>query len=206
MQTTQEYAALKSEIQQCIEFEFSAQTTMITLVVAIFAIAFQQGNAWLFMIAYLPLIHFQTVMNKKRNGRLRIAAYIQVFYSEYGSWESIIYEVGKRTYTTNSRDPFYHHLGIISKMTAFSFSLLVAICSIFHFFITNPPTHTNSPILCWHLLIHLLCISVIYSVNSKVFTGKTVSDRYVEIFQTLKHEQESRSSSCTDVCGEGPGA
>lgn len=130
---TQEYAALKSEIQQCIGFEFVSQTTMITVVIAVVSLAFQQNNAWLFAISYLPLMYFQTVMNKKRNGRLKIAAYIQIFHEEDVHWEKAVYGVAKKVYANKPSSPLFHPMGFLSTKTAFTFSVLVAMCSSVHY-------------------------------------------------------------------------
>lgn len=185
--STQEYTALKSEIQQCIEFEFVSQTTMITTVIAIFAIAFQQNNAWLFTIAYLPLVYFQTVINRKRNGRLKIAAYIQVFHSEDDHWEKMIYEVAKRTYTDNPNSPFRHRFGSISKMTAFAFSLLIAVCSTIHFAVAASSTTLFFILL---ILLHIISVRIVYLLNREVYRSREVSKQYVRVFEELKRESQ----------------
>lgn len=197
MLSTQEYAALKNEIQQCIEFEFVSQTTMITTVIAIFAIAFQQNNPWLFLISYLPLLYFQTVTNKKRNGRLKIAAYIQVFHQEDDHWERMIYEVAKRTPTEGPNNPFHHHMGFISKMTAFVFSLLIAGCSIILFIRINLPSSTNLLEFIFLFLLHFFGVATVYSLNRKVLTSRKVSKQYISVFEELKSELNNSSNPST---------
>lgn len=204
MKNQQEYAALKNEISQCIQFEFVAQTTMITTAIAIFAIAFQQHSPWLFIITYLPLLYFQSFMNKKRNGRLRIAAYIRVFYDETDRWEKAVYDVANsinalypkqkgflKQHQANKTNPniFSHRLGFISRQSSFLFSILSALCSII-LYITEyrASGFVDGRVWAFFILVILNAIPVygVHLLNSEVSKARAISKKYVELFANLR--------------------
>lgn len=207
MKNPQEYVALKNEISQCLQFEFVAQTTMITTVIAIFAIAFQQHNPWLFVLTYLPLLYFQSFINKKRNARLKIAAYIRVFYNDVDRWEKAVYDVDKRINDlyprqkgllkqrlVNKTNPFAHQLSFLSRRSSFLFSALSALCSIV-LYITEHGTSGFAGGQVWLFILLFLFNAVpvygVHLLNAEVSKVKSVSDKYFELFINLRDSDKT---------------
>ena len=189
----EEYSALKNEIHQCIELEFVAQTTMVTSVIAIFAIAFQLNNMWTLLVSYIPLLCFQATINAKRNGRLKIAAYIQVFHELDDKWEKAIYEVAKELSYRSSLHKSAIIAKFFSKMSSFIFAILTCICSII-MFIVNYGFDLSSryiSILSIIIFINILCLYSVYVLNRQVYYAGKTSKMYIEIMEKIKSQQST---------------
>ena len=201
MKNPQEYAALKNEISQCLQFEFVAQTTMITAVIAIFAIAFQQHSPWLF------LLYFQSFINKKRNVRLKIAAFIRVFYNDADRWEKAVGDVDKqiralyprqkgllRQRLTDKTNPFAHRLSFLSRRSSFLFATLSALCSLTLYAAERGAGGFSGGQLWLFVLLVLFNALPVYGVhllNAEVSNAQSGSDNYFDLFIALRNSDKS---------------
>lgn len=83
-----EYSALKQEILDLINIQNNYIIAMYTITITILGIAMERKNATLFLLPYIVLFSFQRIIAAKRDGYLRIAAYIAVYLEEGEGWES----------------------------------------------------------------------------------------------------------------------
>lgn len=193
-----EYNMLKTEIMQCVELEFNTQIAMITTVIAIFAIAIQCNNAWIFIITYLPLIFYQSIMNNKRNNRQKISAYIDVFYSDESLWEHLIYILPNKMKLKENKYSFKKQYRFFSKMWSFIFSLLTLLCStvmqITQIWCTNELYFKIiSPLII--IFIGVIFNIIILKLNKKAYNAKLVFDEYKNIFIRMKNESSNNCST-----------
>ena len=186
----EEYNALKNEILQIQEFEFDSQKTMISIVIAIFAIAFPLNNPWILSISYLPLISFQSIINKKRIGRIKISAYIEVYYSEHAqSWERALHRVPAKLSSVKYKYPFIQRVHSLSRMSAFFLALLVALCACILFIKQNPALGTDVLLqLVCLLLLQIVCVDVIFNLNKKIYYVGDARKEFLRIFREIERE------------------
>lgn len=195
MSQAEEFLALKNEILQIQEFEYDAQKTMLSIVIAIFAIAFPLNNPWLLSIAYLPLITFQSIINKKRIGRIKIAAYIEIYHQErQQSWESVVHKVPLKLSAVKEKYPFIQRVHSLSRMSAFLLSLLISFCSCI-LFLTQVSAFCKEfaiQFVCL-LAIQLLCVVVVFFLNKKVYYTGSARKEFLRIFEEIKQEHLHQS-------------
>ena len=186
----EEYNSLKSEILQIQEFEFDSQKTMISIVIAIFAIAFPLDNPWILSIAYLPLISFQSIINKKRIGRIKISAYIEVYYSKHNqSWERTVHRVPAKLSSVKYKYPFIQRVHSLSRMSAFLMALLVALCACILSMKQLPVLDMDTLLqLACLWLLQIVCADVIFHLNKKVYYVGDARKEFLRIFRELERE------------------
>ncbi len=82
-----EYSMLKQEIISTTDIISNITLAMYTITVSIIVLAFETENAVIFLAPYIVLYPFQNIINRKRDGINRIAAYIAVFLEKEKGWE-----------------------------------------------------------------------------------------------------------------------
>ncbi len=88
----EEYSALRDEIISISEQLRSTWTTMITLCVSIYILAFETKSSELFLLLYIILIPFQYIINSQQWSVQKISTYIRCFFEskELGiHWETM---------------------------------------------------------------------------------------------------------------------
>lgn len=83
-----EYNALRAEVLNLISIQNTYIIAMYTITVTILGIGLQTQNSLLFLLPYTVLFSFQRTISAKRDGYLRIAAYIAVYLEKGSGWES----------------------------------------------------------------------------------------------------------------------
>lgn len=87
-----EYTMLKQEIINTSDIIVNITIAMYTTSIAIFVFAAEFNNCYAFLFPYIVLFSFQNMINRKRDGINRIAAYIAVYIEEGEGWESKLSE------------------------------------------------------------------------------------------------------------------
>lgn len=82
-----EYSMLKQEIISASEIISNVTLAMYTITLSIFVLGAEFDNSIIFLTPYIILFPFQNIINRKRDGVNRIAAYIAVFLEEGKGWE-----------------------------------------------------------------------------------------------------------------------
>lgn len=82
-----EYSMLKQEIISASEIISNVTLAMYTITLSIFVLGAEFDNSIIFLAPYIILFPFQNIINRKRDGVNRIAAYIAVFLEEGKGWE-----------------------------------------------------------------------------------------------------------------------
>lgn len=92
MDKVTEYTMLKQEIINTSDVIVNITITMYTISTAIFVFALEFNNCYAFLFPYVVLFPFQNMINRKRDGINRLAAYISVYIEEGNGWESKLSE------------------------------------------------------------------------------------------------------------------
>lgn len=85
-----EYTMLKQEIINTSDIIVNITIAMYTISITIFVFALEFKNCYAFLFPYMILFPFQNMINRKRDGINRIAAYISVYLEKGKGWESRI--------------------------------------------------------------------------------------------------------------------
>ncbi len=83
-----EYSMIKQEIISATEIVVNISIAMYTITLSIFVLAAQFNKPVLFLSPYIILFPFQNLINRKKDGINRLAAYSAVFLEEGNGWES----------------------------------------------------------------------------------------------------------------------
>lgn len=90
MDKNTEYTMLKQEIINTSDTITNITIAMYTISISIFVFAFEFGNCLIFLLPYMILFSFQNIINRKKDGINRIAAYIAVYIETGNEWESML--------------------------------------------------------------------------------------------------------------------
>lgn len=84
-----EYTMLRQEILDLINIQNNYIIAMYTITITILGIALERQSQVLFLVPYLILFSFQRIISAKKDGMVRIAAYISVYLEkDKEGWES----------------------------------------------------------------------------------------------------------------------
>lgn len=88
-----EYSMLKQEIISESEIISNVTIAMYTITLSIFVLGAEFDNSIIFLAPYIILFPFQNIINRKRDGINRIAAYMAVFLEDEKGWEGRYNEI-----------------------------------------------------------------------------------------------------------------
>lgn len=88
MDKNTEYTMLKQEIINTSDIIVNITIAMYTISISIFVLAFEFSNCYIFLLPYMILFPFQNMINRKRDGINRMAAYIAVYLEDDNCWEN----------------------------------------------------------------------------------------------------------------------
>lgn len=101
-----EYNALRAEILNLISIQntYIIVIAMYTITITILGIGLERENNILFLLPYTILFSFQRIIAAKREGYLKIAAYIAVYLEEQKGWKFRYKKIANLTYSLNNED------------------------------------------------------------------------------------------------------
>lgn len=91
MNNNEEFSSLRDEIIESITLQNNYIVAMYTIAVTIMVFAIEKNNSVLFLMPYMILFPFQSIINSKRDGMLKMGAYIEVYYGQDFKWEHTNY-------------------------------------------------------------------------------------------------------------------
>ena len=110
-----QYAPLKSEMQEIVAIQSNYIIAMYTITVAIIGIGLQFDNVWLLLLPYIVLFSFQRIIQAKKDVMIRIAAYISVFLDGPDGFEKNYTKiVQKTTNRFSKKKPFSWFRNVVS--------------------------------------------------------------------------------------------
>ena len=110
-----QYASLKTEMQEIVAIQSNYIIAMYTITVAIIGIGLQFDNVWLLLLPYVVLFSFQRIIQAKKDVMLRIAAYIYVFLDGPDEFEKNYTKIEKKTTNRFSRKNPIHGLEMLLR-------------------------------------------------------------------------------------------
>lgn len=78
---------LRQEILDLITIQNTYIVAMYTITITIIGIGLERKSNVLFLLPYIILFSFQCIISAKKDGYIRIAAYIAVYLEERDGWE-----------------------------------------------------------------------------------------------------------------------
>ena len=191
-----EYTMLKQEIISLVELQNTYIIAMYTITITIFGVAFERKSHILFLLPYIILFSFQRVISAKRDGILRIAAYIAVYLEEGKGWESS-YEkvVDKTTKESNGKEKFSRFMNIITgRISSLQLGALCSIASIIMCCYNKGITLSNIYDLkltdSLVLIAAIVLFAVLYYWTKDVLKSKR--QRYIESLENAKFKKEGQ--------------
>lgn len=164
------YEALKNTALHCEDSVRSARTQMYTVYFAVLSFGF--AYHWLFLITFIILIAFQTIINTEMMAIERVSSYIRVFFEEKRNdmhWSLL----NKDTTHLTSYSKQYKNIGWYINIYASSFFAIVSLISMIIVYINQDYDVGTLPISVWIQLglAIPLCITAIV-INTKYYDFK----------------------------------
>ena len=182
-----EYSMLKQEIISTTDIISNITLAMYTITVSIIVLAFETENAVIFLAPYIVLYPFQNIINRKRDGINRIAAYIAVFLEKEKGWEgqyNRYYEV-MRGYNKGLMLTRKVWNFIIGRTNSTQLSLLST--ALFNYFYQIADIGIKDAAL---VATSILLFVVLAFENKIIISNKDIRTMYIEQLKLLKKSQK----------------
>lgn len=198
MDKNTEYTMLKQEIINTSDIIINITIAMYTISISIFVFAFEFGNYFIFLLTYMILFSFQNMINRKKDGINRLAAYIAVYLEEGNGWESmlsdnmLVFRAYDKKLMTNSR--LWNFL--IGRTNATQLGLF---STVFFFSSYIPKVNWQAVTIADY---SLMCVSVIllfllFMSNKREFSNVSMRELYI---QRLKQNKECKECNDASKC------
>ena len=195
MTNEQEYVTLREEIVNNINIQNTYLIAMYTIVVTIIVFALEQKNEILLLLPYIILFPFQSIINAKRNGMIKMSAYINVFLENNHGWEAanikISAKINNKAYSEKGRI-IYGLDRFIRRMGATQLGILCSCCAcVLHFYNLHIKINQimSIPAYQWLIFIAAFVLGILTIwVNKTVWSYPLQSEVYNQIMQEVQSE------------------
>lgn len=190
-----EYASLRQEMINLIDLQNNYIIAMYTITVTILGIAYERRSHILFLLPYVILFSFQRIISAKRDGLLRIAAYVSVFLEKDDGWESRYSKVVNETCYKNNKVRYTKFMNIITgRMSSFQLGFLCSISSIITCCINKNINLTNLSDISLKESSTLICsvalFAILYYWNKDSLKAMDKRTIYIEALKKKRNEIE----------------
>lgn len=181
-----EYNALRNEILNLISIQNTYIIAMYTITITILGFGLQTQNSFLFLLPYIVLFSFQRIISAKRDGYLRIAAYITVYLEEGSGWESRYATITGSMQSTKHKNKlniviYNVFIGRISSsqlgFLCSSISIIVTLLNI---------TEDNVPLTIVTILSAVILFSLLLYFNKNTLKSMKKREEYIELMKNTK--------------------
>lgn len=181
-----EYNALRSEILNLISIQNTYIIAMYTITITILGFGLQTQNSFLFLPPYIVLFPFQRIISAKKDGYLRIAAYITVYLEEGSGWESRYATITSSMQSTKHKNKlniviYNVFIGRISSsqlgFLCSSISIIVTLLNI---------TEDNVPLTIVTILSAVILFSLLLYFNKNTLKSMKKREEYIELMKNTK--------------------
>lgn len=181
-----EYNALRSEILNLISIQNTYIIAMYTITVTILGIGLQTQNSLLFLLPYTVLFSFQRTISAKRDGYLRIAAYIAVYLEEGSGWESKYATIISSIQPTKHNNKFVTVINNIFVGRISSSQLGILCSSISIIMASLNITDNNFPLTIATILSAVVLLLLLLRYNKNTLKSMKKREEYIQLMKSAK--------------------
>lgn len=184
-----EYTMLKQEILGLINIQNNYIIAMYTITVTIWGIAYERRSHILFLLSYIILFSFQRIITTKKEGMIRLAAYIVVYLED--GWEKNYHSMVAETLEKrDSKKVFSQFMNMISgRISSLQLGFLCSASSVIMCLVNMDMTISENLILKIKIidLISLIGAISLYVVlwywNKNVLKTMKMRSDYIELLK-----------------------
>lgn len=189
-----EYTMLKQEIINTSDIIVNITLSMYAVTVTIFVFALEFDNCYAFLLSYLIFIPFQNMINRKRDGINRIAAYIAVYLENGEGWESNYNSNLTKIKGNDRRRRVFTRLFnfIIGQSSSTQLGLLSTIL----FYITYIPKIDMNTINIFNyfmLILPSILLAILFLLNQKILMNINSRNEYIIRLKKQKYNKKDEN-------------